>query len=83
MEPAKFDEVNAVYGANQPEYKPLPAERRGKAQTGEVLTCWQLSPEELIKVQETGQIWLSMLTFGQPLQPVLLAVEKPEIYDPE
>lgn len=83
MEPAKFDGVNVVFGANQPEYKPLPAERRGNAQTGEVLTCWQLSPEELIKVQETGQIWLSMLTFGQPLQPVLMAVEKPEIYDPE
>lgn len=78
-----FRDANCVYGANQQEYQPLPAERRGKPITGEVLTCWQLSPEELQKVKETGIIWLSMLTFGQPLQPVLLSVDKPEIYDPE
>ena len=39
--------------------------------------------EELKQVQETGKIWLSVLTFGQPLQPVYLATEKPPIFDPE
>ena len=36
--------------------------------------------DELKIVQETGHIWLSMLTFGQSLQPVLLSAEKPEPY---
>lgn len=82
MEPIKFEGANIVYGANQPEYKPLPAEKR-PGQSGEILTCWELSPDELKRVQETGKIWLGVLTFGQPLQPVILSVEKPEPYDTE
>lgn len=42
-----------------------------------VNTKWQLSPEELERVKETGTIHLSMLTFNQPLQPVLLTVDLP------
>lgn len=80
MEPIKFDGVNVVFGANQPEYIPLPAQVNAKVDTGIVLTCWKLSPEELKKVQETGVIWLEMLTFNQPLQPVRLDVDKPDIY---
>lgn len=80
MEPIIFEGANAVFGANQPEYKPLPAEYRG-GKCGEVLTCWELSPEELKRVQETGRIWLSILTFGDPLQPVALSVEKIEPYE--
>lgn len=82
MEPIKFDGANVVYGANQPEYKPLPAERRPGC-SGEVVTCWELSPDELKCVQETGKIYLALLTFGQPLQPVIVSVYKPEPYDAE
>lgn len=82
MEPIKFDGANVVYGANQPEYKPLPAERR-PGHSGEIVTCWELSPDELKQIQETGKIWVSLLTFGKPLQPVLVSVYKPEPYDPE
>ena len=83
MEPIKFDGANVVFGANQPEYMPLPAERVGKPENGQIITCWALSPDELKKVQETGQIYVSLLTFGQPLQPVLVSVDKPDAYDPE
>lgn len=82
MRPLKFDGVNVVYAANQPEYEPLPAEHCG-GKCGQINTCWELSPDELKQVQETGKIWLSVLTFGQPLQPVYLATEKPPIFDPE
>lgn len=83
MEPIKFDGVNAVFGANQPEYKPLSAERVGKPQTGQINTCWALSPDELKRVQETGVIFVSLLTFGLPLQPMLVSVDKPDVTDPE
>lgn len=82
MEPVNFEAANVVFGANQPEYKPLPAEMR-PGQSGEIVTCWELSPDELKQIQETGKIWVSLLTFGQPLQPVLVSVDKPEPYDPE
>lgn len=80
MQPLNFDGANVVFGAKQPEYIPLPAEYRG-GKSGEILTCWELTPEELERVQETGKLWLGVLTFGQPLQPVYLAVDKPEPYD--
>lgn len=82
MQPLNFDGANVVFGAKQPEYIPLPAEYRG-GKSGEILTCWELSPDELKRVQETGKLWLGVLTFGQPLQSVYLAVEKPEPYDQE
>lgn len=83
MKPVDFDGVNTVFGADQPEYQPLPAERVGKPETGQVNTCWELDPEELETVQETGKIFVSLLTFGQPLQPVLVSVVKPDVYDKE
>ena len=83
MKPINFPGANVVFGADQPEYQPLPAERVGKAQTGQINTCWELTPDEIKKVQETGQIYVSLLTFGQPLQPVWVSVEKPDVYDPE
>ena len=83
MKPINFDGANVVFGAEQPEYQPLPAERVGKDQTGQINTCWELDPDEIKKVQETGQIYVSLLTFGQPLQPVLVSVDKPDVYDPE
>lgn len=82
MEPINFEDANVVYGANQPEYIPLPAEKR-LGRSGEVVTCWELNPNEKKIIQETGKIWLSVLTFGQPLQPVLLTIDKPDVYDKE
>lgn len=80
MQPLNFEGANIVYGAKQPEYIPLPAEYRG-GKSGEILTCWELTPEELQRIQETGKIWVGVLTFGQPLQPLVVSVEKPDPYD--
>lgn len=80
MKPIKFDGANVVYVANKPEYIPLPAERR-PGRSCEVVTCWEISPDELKRVQETGKIYLGLLTYGQPLQPVIMSVDKPEPYD--
>lgn len=37
MTPIKFKGQNIVFGANQPEYQPLPAL---KLHDGQVITCW-------------------------------------------
>ena len=79
MKPIKFDGANVVFGANQPEYTPLPAQVL-PGDYGQTITCWELTQEEMEQVKKTGKIWLSVLTFGQPLQPVLLTDEKPGKY---
>lgn len=76
MKPINFEGSNVVFGADQPEYQPLPAYR---AADGTVVTCWQLEPGDLERIAQNGCVWLSMLTFNQPLQPVLLLSEKPSL----
>ena len=76
MEPINFEGANCVFGKDQPEYLPLPAH---KDENGVVLTCWKLTPEDIQQIQETGVIWLEMLTFNEPLQPVRLDTQKPDI----
>jgi hypothetical protein len=74
MKPTKFEESNVVFAEDQPEYDPLPAYR---AVDGQVTTCWRLTFTERIKLLLTGKLWLSLLTFNQPLQPILLGTKKP------
>lgn len=77
MKPIEFNEQNVVYGENQPQYKPLPAL---SFEDGTVVTCWKLSWKEVLKVLFTRKIWHSMLTFNNPLQPILLTVDKKELF---
>lgn len=77
MGPIKFDGANVVFGADQPEYIPLPAFY--DKENGEVVTCWKITPEELEQIKKTGVVWLSIMTFNQPLMPVLLSANEPEM----
>lgn len=79
MKPVIFPEVNALYGAGQPQYEPLPA---AQTEDGQVITCWELSDEEKARVAETGQIWLCQLTFNNPLQPVFMTTDKADLVRP-
>lgn len=78
MTPKEFKEVNVVMGEGQPEYIPLPAYKK-PGENGEVVMCFELSEEEKARVQETGEIWLSLLTFNRGMQPVYITTEKNEV----
>lgn len=68
-----------TYGANQPEYIPLPAARLHNPE-GSALTRWSLSDEERRAIAEGADVYLEQLTFGQRLQPVRLSVGWPTYY---
>ena len=76
MEAKNFREANVMFGAGQEEYLPLPAFRDRK---GQVVCCFQLSEADRRRIEETGEIWLSVLTFNHPLQPVYLTTDKSEV----
>ena len=82
MKPIEFKEQNFTYAKDQPEYIPLPVL---KTEEGQVISCWNLSIMERIKLLFSGKLWLSVLTFNNPLQPVLLEIKKPfiKLCDPE
>jgi hypothetical protein len=74
MKPVKFHGSNVVFAENQKEYLPLPAHR---TDDGRVTSCWQLSFKERIKTLFSGRLYIQMLTFNAPLQPLLPTVENP------
>lgn len=65
------DEV--VYAENQPEYKPLRALISGDEEH-RVTSRWTLTPEQRIAVANGADIFLELMTFGQPLQPICMAI---------
>lgn len=78
MKPKQFKEANITFAKDQPEYQPLPAFRNESTQ-GEVITCWELSFKERLRILFKGEIWLSMLTFNKPLTPSFLTTKKSEV----
>lgn len=59
-----------IIAKDQPEYLPLPANFDGQS----VETKWQLSWRERLRVALFGTFYLTLLTFGHPLQPIRLSI---------
>ena len=53
MKPIKFKGQNVIFAKDQPEYIPLPAL---KMPDGEIITCWELSDEELEKITKNKDV---------------------------
>ena len=58
-----------VFAKDQPEYLPLPANFDGQS----VETKWKLSWRERLSILFKGTMYLTLLTFGKPLQPIRLS----------
>jgi hypothetical protein len=69
--PVRFPQVNVVFGKNQEGVKPLPAHMENVAH-GPVHTLWELDDDEIEEITRTRQVWVTVLTHGQPLQPLYI-----------
>ena len=76
VSPVLPGQPEVVYAKDQPQYNLLPAI---KGIDGMVITRWKLSWKERLIVLLNGDIYLQVLTFNRPLQPVKLSVEPPEL----
>jgi len=76
MEPVKFDGADITYAENQPEYLPLPAK---KVNDNTILTCWELSDQDIEMLKQTRKLWIGVMNFGLPLQPMLPSVNREDI----
>lgn len=63
---------------DQPEYNPLPV-IAVQDEAATIISRWELSDEEVAEVVKTKSIYVFMMTFGHPIQPLLLQTEKPTI----
>lgn len=70
VSPIEFKGVNCIYAKDQPEYLPLPV---WKDEAGFTVSCWQFTEDEMEEIKKNGgKCYLSILTFNQPLQPVMI-----------
>ena len=79
MKPVKFKHQNVIFAKDQPEYHPLPALKLNTPE-GEVISCWQMSFKERMKVLLTGKVWLSLMSFNKPLTPSYMSVNRDEVF---
>ena len=72
------DLEETVYARYQEQYLSLPALRLADPEAT-ILTRWRLSWRERWTILWTGNLYLWILTFGQPLQPLRPTVERPNV----
>jgi hypothetical protein len=65
-----------VYAEDQPQYVKLPA-LIGRAQPHKATTRWRLTWRERWKLFWRGELFIQILTFGHPLQPLKPLVDEP------
>ena len=76
MKPVEFPQHNIVIAKDQPPYMPLPA-CKVEDPEGRVISCWKMTWCERLKTLMTGRIWITQMTFGQPLQPQRVDIDSP------
>lgn len=69
--PIRFPQTNIIFGQNQEGVKPLPAHIENVAHRP-VHTLWELDDDEIEEIVRTRQIWVTVLTYGEPLQPLYI-----------
>lgn len=74
MKSVQFPEQTVVIAKDQPQYNPLPAH----VANGVVTSCWEPDAEDIKRLALYGKLYVSQVTFGEPLQP--LAVQT--VFDP-
>ncbi len=69
---AEFESIEVVYAKDQPEYLPLHVLRGNNK--GAVLSRWTFTDEQRQAIADGADIFLDVLTFNQPLQPLAIYV---------
>jgi hypothetical protein len=69
------DGGHVVYAKDQPEYQPLPAWVR---QDGRVVTRWRLTWRERLAVLVGRSLYMEVMTFGRPIQPIFPTLSEDE-----
>jgi|GEM_PF-1535395 len=82
MKAIKFKGVNHIIAESQDEYRTLPA-FVAQDKEGTIVTCFELTPEEIRQINQTGKLWHVQLAFQQNMQPFSILTESPMVYNQE
>lgn len=74
MKTKEFPEVNVRIAEKQEEFSTLPAYYNNEE--GSITYGFKLTPEEIERVLENGEIWVKQITYGNAMQPVVIDFSK-------
>ena len=77
MHPIEFPQQSVVLAKDQPQYLPLPAHISADS---EVTSCWYMGWRERLRVALTGRVYVTQLSFFQPLQPQRVSLDAPSTH---
>lgn len=66
---------DVIFGAEQPQYLPLPAWTDGE----QVIERWHLSWLDRLRAFLGGDLFVHVLTFGHPIQPIIVSFDWSDI----
>ncbi len=69
MRPITQKGFNVVYAKDQEQYNQLPA-HKAEGTDGVVTSCWKISFWEKLRIVFTGKLFISVMTFNNPPQPI-------------
>lgn len=75
MKPIEFEEQTNIATSNEPNVEPLPC----CLLDGQVISCWELTPEEIERVKETGKVYVSIAS-GKYIIPMFLTTDKNDLF---
>lgn len=79
MKNVDFVGSNTDVAKRQTEYLPLRAITFPDDPNGTIITCFELSDDEIAHILKTKTIFHSQLTFGGKMQPIRMAVNLEDI----
>lgn len=62
-----------TYAKDQPEYRPLPVAKL-HGPSGRVVSRWSFTADERARIASGEDLFIEVMTFGDPLQPILPSV---------
>ena len=71
-----LERFERTYAKGQPQYLKLPA-LPSPSENGRILTRWRLDWRDKLRMVLTGDLYIEVLTFGKPLQPLRPASTRP------
>ena len=79
MKPVTFKVQNTAFAKDQEQYGTIPTLHM-EGPSGTIVSCWELSEEEIAEVVKTGKMWLGLMCFGKPLTPSFLSVNSDDFF---
>lgn len=76
MKATEFKQQNCIYAENQKQYIPLPVHKVDEPE-GRLISCWKGGFWDRLRFLFWGRIFLSCMTFGNPLQPLQMWSKNP------